>query len=53
MCDVTDPASVDALADAAYDTFGKVNLLFNNAGVGAPSAKAWETTPTTTPGCSA
>jgi NAD(P)-dependent dehydrogenase (short-subunit alcohol dehydrogenase family) len=45
LCDVTDPASVEALADAAYGRFGKVNLLFNNAGVGAPSAKAWETTP--------
>ena len=44
-CDVTDPTSVDALADAAYDAFGKVNLLFNNAGVGAPSGKAWESTP--------
>ena len=44
-CDVTDPASVEALADASYERFGKVNLLFNNAGVGAPSAKAWETTP--------
>ncbi len=44
-CDVTDPASVDALADAAYGAFGKVNVLFNNAGVGAPSAKTWETTP--------
>jgi NAD(P)-dependent dehydrogenase (short-subunit alcohol dehydrogenase family) len=44
-CDVTDPTSVEALADAAYEAFGKVNLLFNNAGVGAPSAKTWETTP--------
>ncbi|GFM28834.1 MULTISPECIES: SDR family NAD(P)-dependent oxidoreductase [unclassified Novosphingobium] len=31
--DVTDPASVDALADAAWDRFGGVDLLFNNAGV--------------------
>jgi NAD(P)-dependent dehydrogenase (short-subunit alcohol dehydrogenase family) len=45
LCDVTDPASVDALADASYDAFAKVNLVFNNAGVGAPSAKTWETTP--------
>lgn len=43
--DVTDPQSVAALADRAFETFGRVNLLFNNAGVGAPSAKVWETTP--------
>ena len=31
--DVTDRASVDALADAAYREFGAVHLLCNNAGV--------------------
>lgn len=31
--DVSDPASVDALADAAYDAFGAVHVLCNNAGV--------------------
>lgn len=31
--DVTDPAAVDALADAAYDEFGSVTLLLNNAGL--------------------
>jgi len=31
--DVTDRAALDALADAAYDAFGEVNLLCNNAGV--------------------
>ncbi len=35
-CDVTDAASVDALFDAAADRFGRVDLLFNNAGVSAP-----------------
>lgn len=34
--DVTDEVSVAALADAAFDRFGAVNLLFNNAGVGVP-----------------
>lgn len=34
--DVTDEASIDALADAAFSAFGTVNLLFNNAGVGVP-----------------
>jgi NAD(P)-dependent dehydrogenase (short-subunit alcohol dehydrogenase family) len=43
--DVTDPASVEALAAAAYDRFGAVHVLVNNAGVGAPSAKPWDTTP--------
>ena len=43
--DVTDPASVEALAAAAYERFGAVHVLINNAGVGAPSAKPWETTP--------
>ena len=42
--DVTDAASVDALADATYDAFGTCHILMNNAGVGAPSALTWETT---------
>ncbi|MDB5703383.1 MAG: putative oxidoreductase [Sphingomonas bacterium] len=36
-CDVTDPLSVDALFDAAVQAFGRVDLLFNNAGVSAPA----------------
>src|SRR5436305_1206699 len=43
--DVTDPSSVRALADAAYAAYGAVHVLCNNAGVGPPSAKVWETTP--------
>lgn len=31
--DVADAAAVDALAVIAYDTYGQVDLLFNNAGV--------------------
>ncbi len=34
--DVTDPASVAALFDTTVKTWGRVDLLFNNAGVGAP-----------------
>ena len=30
---------------AAYERFGAVHVLINNAGVGSPSAKPWETTP--------
>jgi NAD(P)-dependent dehydrogenase (short-subunit alcohol dehydrogenase family) len=43
--DVTDPASVEALADAAYAAFGAVHVLGNNAGVGPPGGLAWESTP--------
>jgi len=43
--DVTDVGSVQALADQAFTSFGRVNVLFNNAGVGAPQALFWETTP--------
>jgi len=32
--DVSNAAAVEALAQAALDAFGKVHLLFNNAGVG-------------------
>jgi NAD(P)-dependent dehydrogenase (short-subunit alcohol dehydrogenase family) len=34
--DVSDPASVKALFEAAVAAFGRVDLLFNNAGVNAP-----------------
>ncbi|HEX6421238.1 MAG TPA: SDR family NAD(P)-dependent oxidoreductase, partial [Acidimicrobiales bacterium] len=45
VTDVTDPDSVRRLADEVYATFGGVHVLCNNAGVGPPSAKVWETTP--------
>jgi NAD(P)-dependent dehydrogenase (short-subunit alcohol dehydrogenase family) len=35
--DVTDPASVRALFAATKDAFGRLDLLFNNAGTGAPA----------------
>jgi NAD(P)-dependent dehydrogenase (short-subunit alcohol dehydrogenase family) len=35
--DVSDPESVIALFDAAISRFGRVDVLFNNAGVGAPA----------------
>ena len=34
--DVSDPASVQALFAQTMETFGRVDLLFNNAGFGAP-----------------
>ena len=34
VCDVGDPASMQVAAKRAFDHFGHVHLLFNNAGVG-------------------
>ena len=34
--DVTDPESIRALFDATVERFGRLDLLFNNAGIGAP-----------------
>jgi NAD(P)-dependent dehydrogenase (short-subunit alcohol dehydrogenase family) len=36
-CDVRDPASISALFAEVDDLFGRLDLLFNNAGVGAPT----------------
>ena len=41
VCDVTQPASLDALADAAWNHFGGVDLLFNNAGI-METGFSWE-----------
>ncbi|MDB5601252.1 MAG: 3-oxoacyl-ACP reductase [Xanthobacteraceae bacterium] len=35
--DITDPASIAALFKKTKDTYGRLDLLFNNAGVGAPA----------------
>jgi NAD(P)-dependent dehydrogenase (short-subunit alcohol dehydrogenase family) len=35
--DVTDPAAVKQLFAKAKDAFGRLDVLFNNAGIGAPS----------------
>ena len=47
--DVSDPAAVDALFSATVEAFGRVDLVFNNAGIGAPpvpidelSVEAWQ-----------
>lgn len=44
VTDVSDGDSVAALAEKVYATHGACHLLFNNAGVAAPSANVWETT---------
>jgi NAD(P)-dependent dehydrogenase (short-subunit alcohol dehydrogenase family) len=41
--DVSDPAAVEALRDAALDRFGSIHLACNNAGV-ATGGKVWEQT---------
>ena len=45
QADVTDPAAVTRLFDAAVSAFGRVDLLFNNAGTGAPAVPLDELTP--------
>ncbi len=35
-CDVTDPASVDALYDAIAKAHGRIDVIFNNAGTNVP-----------------
>ena len=45
QADVTSSESVDALADAAYQRFGAVHVLCNNAGVGPPGGLVWDSTP--------
>jgi NAD(P)-dependent dehydrogenase (short-subunit alcohol dehydrogenase family) len=41
--DVTDPASVRALFEAVKQAFGRLDVLFNNAGVNAPALPLEET----------
>jgi len=42
VTDVTQPKSVDALAARAYDTFGAVHVVCNNAGVAGDAGPCWE-----------
>ena len=43
-CDIGDPAQVRALFEAVEGAFGRLDLLFNNAGVGAPGVPMDELT---------
>ncbi len=43
VTDVSDPASVQALADYTFEKHGACHLLCNNAGVAAPNLHLWET----------
>ncbi len=42
--DVSSAAAVEALAGQVFASHGNCHLLFNNAGVAAPSANVWDTT---------
>ncbi|MFO0458688.1 MAG: SDR family oxidoreductase [Burkholderiales bacterium] len=44
ITDVTDPDSVAAMFEQTEKTFGRLDLLFNNAGVGAPPVNLEELT---------
>ena len=43
-CDVADPAAVEHLFEATVQRFGRVDVLFNNAGTGAPAVPIDELT---------
>ena len=45
VTDVSDPASVNALADRVFAMHGACHILCNNAGVSAPNLDLWETEP--------
>lgn len=44
--DISQPASVQNLADRTLDYFGHVDVLVNNSGIGGPAAPLWEIDPT-------
>ena len=46
VTDVANEESVETLSDYVFDTYGKCNILFNNAGVGSGGGgKAWQNEP--------
>src|SRR5262245_10429720 len=45
VTDVSDPASVQALADRVFATHGACHILCNNAGVSVPNLDLWQTEP--------
>ena len=45
VTDVSDPASVQALADRVFERHGACHILCNNAGVSVPNLDLWETEP--------
>ncbi|ABC63803.1 SDR family NAD(P)-dependent oxidoreductase [Erythrobacter litoralis] len=45
VCDTSDLAQVEALAEAAFDWTGHVDLVLNNAGQGGVRGKLWDVDP--------
>ena len=41
-CDVADRTSVEALARRSFEAFGRVDVLMNNAAIGANPGRTWE-----------
>lgn len=41
-CDVARPEDLEALAELAWARFGRVDLLFNNAGIGGAGGRQWK-----------
>lgn len=44
-CDVTRPEDLEALAELAWQRFGRVDLLVNNAGIGGAGGRLWKVDP--------
>ena len=44
-CDVRDPEQIQALWDASFEQFGKIDIWINNAGYSGPQLPAWEISP--------
>lgn len=44
-CDVTKPEDLEALAELAWQRFGRVDLLVNNAGIGGAGGRLWKVDP--------
>lgn len=42
VADVTDEASLQRAFDAAVTSFGKIDIMVNNAGIAGPNLKTWE-----------
>jgi NAD(P)-dependent dehydrogenase (short-subunit alcohol dehydrogenase family) len=47
VADVSDGAQMNTVAERTIARFGRVDLVFNNAGVAGPVAPMWEREPTT------
>lgn len=46
VCDVSELSQVQQLADTAWELFGRVDMVFNNAGIGIRQKPIIETSPT-------